>query len=88
VGCLIALVSLFSIRLALLLVWILTGFVDRAFDTFIIPLLGFVFLPATTVVYSLVYDPVVGVIGFEWFWVALAFLVDLGSLGGAAQARR
>jgi hypothetical protein len=88
VGCFIALVSLFSIRLALLLVWIFTGFVDRAFDTFIIPLLGFVFLPATTLVYSLVYDPVVGVVGFEWFWVALAFLVDLGSLGGAARARR
>jgi hypothetical protein len=87
-GCLIALVSLFSIRLALLLVWIFTVFVDRAFDTFIIPLLGFVFLPATTLVYALVYDPVVGVAGFEWFWVALAFLVDLGSLGGAARARR
>jgi hypothetical protein len=86
-GCFIALVALFSIRLALALVWIFTVFVDRAFDSFIIPLLGLIFLPATTLVYSLAYTPAVGVTGFEWFLIALAFIIDLGSFGGASRAR-
>lgn len=87
-GCLIVLLSLFSIRLALLFVWIFTVYVDRAFDSFIVPLLGGTFLPATTLVYSLLYNPLVGVSGFEWFLVAFAFIVDLGSYGGASRARQ
>ena len=87
-GCLIVLLSLFSIRLALLFVWIFTVYVDRAFDSFIVPLLGGTFLPATTLVYSLSYSPLAGVSGFEWFLVALAFIVDVGSYGGAERARR
>jgi hypothetical protein len=51
VGCFIVLVSLFSIRLALVLVWSFTVFIDRAFDSFPIPFLGLIFLPATTLVY-------------------------------------
>jgi len=88
VGCFIVLVSLFSTRLALVFVWIFTVFVDRAFDSFLVPFLGLIFLPATTLVYSLTYDPVGGVSGLEWIFVGLAFLVDLASYGGASRARR
>jgi hypothetical protein len=88
VGCLIILVSLISIRLALVLVWIFTVFVDRAFDSFLVPLLGLIFLPATTLVYSLVYNPLVGLTGIDWFLVAFAFIVDLTSHGRASRTRR
>ena len=75
-GRLIVLHAFIGPRLALAFTWIFTDFVDRAYDEWIIPLLGFVFLPWTTLVYALVYDgDGVNVLG--WLLVALALLADL-----------
>jgi hypothetical protein len=87
VGCLLAILSGFFPRVGLLIVWIFTNEVDQAYDTFILPLLGLIFLPLTTLVYALFYTPIGGVDGIEWFWVALAFLLDIGALGAGARAR-
>jgi hypothetical protein len=87
-GCLLALLAAISPRLALILVWIFTTLVDRAFEGFLLPLLGLVFLPLTTLVYVLAYRPVTGVTGWGWFWVVLAVLFDLGSYGGGVFSRR
>jgi uncharacterized membrane protein len=87
VGCLFALLAGFFPRLALVCVWIFTNEVDRAFDTFIVPLLGLIFLPLTTLVYALFWSPAGGVEDFEWFFVVLAFLLDIGAVGGGARAR-
>ena len=54
-GCLVLLASLISPRLALALVWIFTDFVDRAYDSFIVPFLGLLVLPWTTLIYALAY---------------------------------
>jgi hypothetical protein len=87
VGCLLAILTGFFPRLGLLIVWIFTNEVDQAYDTFILPLLGLIFLPLTTLVYALFYTPIGGVDGIEWFWVVLAFLLDVGALGAGARAR-
>ena len=87
-GCFIVLLSLFSVRLALAFIWIFTVFVDRAFGSFLVPLLGLIFLPTTTLAYSLLYNPLVGVSGFEWVLVTFAFIVDIASYGGASRVRR
>jgi hypothetical protein len=87
-GCLLALLAAISPRLALVLVWIFTNLVDRAFEGFLLPLLGLVFLPLTTLVYVLAYRPAVGVTGWGWFFVVLAVLFDLGSYGGGVFSRR
>jgi hypothetical protein len=87
VGCLLAILTGFFPRVGLLIVWIFTNEVDQAYDTFILPLLGLIFLPLTTLVYALFYTPIGGVEGIEWFWVALAFLLDIGALGAGARAR-
>jgi hypothetical protein len=87
VGCLLAILTGFFPRVGLLIVWIFTNEVDQAYDTFILPLLGLIFLPLTTLVYALFYTPIGGVEGIEWFWVALAFLLDVGAIGGAARSR-
>jgi hypothetical protein len=87
VGCLFALLSGFFPRLGLLIVWIFTNEVDQAFDGFILPLLGLILLPLTTLVYALLWAPLGGVDGIEWFWVVLAFLFDIGALGAGARAR-
>lgn len=86
--CLFAILGAFAPRLALLLVWIFTPLVIRAFDAFIIPLLGIIFLPFTTLIYVLVYIPGIGVTGWGWFWVILALLLDLGAYGGGAYGGR
>ena len=51
-----------------------------AFPTFIWPLLGFVFLPWTTLMYVAVAP--LGVTGLDWLWLGLALVVDIGSYSG------
>ncbi len=87
-GCLFAILTGFFPRVGLIIVWIFTNEIDQAYDTFILPLLGLIFLPLTTLVYALFWSPIGGVDGIEWFWVVLAFLLDIGALGAGAQARR
>src|SRR3954465_8905797 len=72
-GCLFALLGGLFPRLALLIVWIARpALVAAAFNTFLLPLLGFIFLPFATLIYVIVYTPTVGLTGFDWFWVILA----------------
>jgi hypothetical protein len=82
--CLVALLALISPRLALFALWLFSDMLDRAYDSWVLPLLGFFLLPWTTLAYAVMWD--VGtrdVNGFEWFIVILAFVADLGSyLGG------
>jgi len=82
-GCLFVLVAMISPRLAFILIWIFSDRISIAFDNFFVPLLGFLFLPITSVVYVLVYDPIAGVNGLGWFLVVFAFLVDLGAYSGS-----
>jgi hypothetical protein len=81
VGCLLALLALISPRLVLFLLWIFSSLLSRAYDSWIIPLLGFFLLPWTTLTYAAFWDWGSGreVTGFEWFFVILAFAFDLGS---------
>jgi len=51
VGCLLLVLVIISPRLAMLLIWLVSDWVDRAFNGWLIPLLGVIFLPWTTVLY-------------------------------------
>jgi CDP-diglyceride synthetase len=86
-GCLLALVAAISPRVALVLVWIFTNLVDRAFEGFLLPLLGLLLLPFTTLIYVLAYQPLVGITGWGWFFVFLGLVFDLASYGGGALGR-
>jgi len=81
--CLIALFALISPRLALFFVWIFSDILSGAYDSWIVPLLGFFLLPWTTLAYAVMWDAGTNkVSGFEWFIVALAFLADVASYAG------
>ena len=86
--CLIALFALISPRLALFFVWIFSDILSGAYDSWIVPLLGFFLLPWTTLVYALAWnaDPHHLTV-FEWLLVAVAFLLDLGSYGFGQRVR-
>jgi hypothetical protein len=88
-GCLFAMFAGFFPRLALFIVWIMRpNMVDAAFGSWIVPLLGIVFLPFATLMYVILYTPGVGLGGWEWFWVVIAGLLDLGHWGAGAARRR
>ncbi len=85
-GCFLAILAIFSPRLVLVLVWLFNHpRFDVAFhNSFLWPLLGFIFLPWTTLVYVFAYNPLLGHPStWGWVWVFLALLVDLGSYGAA-----
>jgi hypothetical protein len=65
--------------LALFALWLFTDLLSRAFDGWLVPLLGFFLLPWTTLAYAVMWSSSDRVFGVEWFVVALAFLADLGS---------
>ena len=88
-GCFLALLALISPRLVIVLLAIFSDVLSRAFDSWFIPLLGFFLLPWTTLTYAAFWDWGTGrhVVGFEWFFVILAFLIDLSSWAGGRRAR-
>jgi hypothetical protein len=86
-GCLVVLAALISARLALIIVWISSDLLSRAFDSWFVPLLGFFLLPWTTLAYAIMWDSSRKVSGFEWFIVILAFVIDLSSYAGGDRMR-
>lgn len=86
-GCLFALLAAIAPRIALIALWLFTPLVKNAFEAaIVVPLLGFIFLPLTTVVYVLASPG--GLIGFEWLLLIFAFLVDLGAYGSGIFGRK
>jgi hypothetical protein len=56
------------------------------YDSFILPFLGFLFLPWTTLMYLLVAPA--GLTGFDWVWMGLAVAADVASVAGGALGGR
>jgi hypothetical protein len=88
VGCVLALLALISPRLVLFLLWVFDDVIGHAFDSWLLPVLGFFVLPWTTLAYVAFWDwgPGREVTGFEWFFVVLAFLFDLGAFGHGGRS--
>ncbi len=86
-GCLVALLALFSPRLALIALWLFGDLLSRSFDSWVVPLLGFFLLPWTTLAYAVMWSSSDRVHGFEWFIVVFAFLIDLGSYAQGQRQR-
>ena len=78
--CLIAVLAFFSPRLALFALWLFSDLLDRAYDSWIVPLIGFFLLPWTTLAYAVMWSLSTNrVSGLEWLVVVAALLVDLGA---------
>lgn len=85
--CLVTALFFLGPRAAILVWWILQPVRWQAtFSTFLWPVLGFLFLPWTTLAYVIVAPG--GVVGFEWVVLALAFLVDIAAHAGGYRNRR
>ncbi len=87
-GCLFAIFAGLFPRVGLLIIWIARpARVDAAFDGWVWPLLGLIFLPFATLIYVILWQ-VGGLSGWDWFWVAVAALFDVGHWGASAAQRR
>jgi hypothetical protein len=86
--CVLALLAFLGPRLVIFLLWLFTNYLSRAFDAFLLPLLGFLFLPWTTIAWAIAQNEFGGVSGVGLLLVALGVLADVGVLGGGARGRR
>ena len=86
--CLLALSAFFTPRLMLLLTFAFSGFLGRAYESLLWPLLGFVFMPLTTLAYAAAVNWNQTVTGGYFAAVLLAALMDLGVLGGTGYRQR
>ena len=87
-GCLTGFVAAFS-RMFLIMIWIARPvFFNATFGSFIVPCLGFMFLPFTTLMYVFLIQGVGAIQGLDWLWLILAVLMDLATIGSAGYANR
>lgn len=86
-GCFVVALGAFFPRVALALLWLFGDTVEQAFKgQWLLPLLGLIFLPFTTLTYVLLFWWLGAVTGFTWFFILLAFFVDLGSYAGSSRS--
>lgn len=85
-GCLIGCLALATPRLALFLVFLFSDYLGRAYETNFWPLLGFIFMPLTTLVYAWAVNSHGSVTGGYLAVVVIAVLVDLGLVGSAGKS--
>jgi hypothetical protein len=86
--CIVALIAFFFPRLLLLCIWLFSHYLDRAYQTVLWPLLGFIFMPMTTLAYAWAINTNGTVNGGYFFVVLLSALIDLGVIGGSSRAGR
>lgn len=88
VPCLVLLLAFFSPRLALVAMALFSDVLSRSMDGILVPFIGFVLAPWTTLAYALAWNYGTNeVAGLEWVVVGVALLVDLGIVGGGARSR-
>ena len=81
-------IIIFSIltRLTTIILWVFTPYVTNSLKIFIVPLLGIIILPTTTLTYVILYNAwQPGVSGWEWILIVIALLIDLSSYGTTAH---
>jgi hypothetical protein len=82
------LLAFFTPRIVLFILWLFTNYLSRAYDSFLVPFLGFLFLPATTLAYAIAQNELGGLNGLGLIVVLVGLAVDIGLLGGGARQRR
>ncbi len=86
--CLVALLMVAFPRVAIGLLYFFTTFFARAYHSILILILGFVFLPLTTIVYAWIVNAGAPVSGIYLVAIIIAIMADIGLLSGGEYSRR
>jgi len=87
--CIVVLIALLFPRILIVVLWLFTGWFSGVFSSVFLPVLGFFFLPVTTLWYSVVINQY----GGQWsttniIVMVLAIAIDMGSWGGGYKSRK
>ena len=83
VGC----IALGTPRIAILLVVLFSDYIGRAYETTLWPLLGFFFMPLTTLSYAFAMNSNGAVDGMYLVLVVVTVLLDLGLVGAGSRTK-
>lgn len=85
--CLLLVLGLAFPRVVLLLLFFFTDFLSRAYHGLLLPLLGFIFLPLTTLIYAWIVNSGAPVAGIYLVAIVICVVADLGLIGHGATRR-
>jgi len=86
--CLLLILAFFGPRVAMVLLALFSDFFERPFDGLLMPILGWIFLPLTTLAYAWSINQYGEVTGLGLLLVIVGALFDIGAIGGGATRRR
>lgn len=86
--CLLLILFVAFPRIALVLLFLFSNYLQRAYHGVLLPLLGFIFLPLTTLAYAWMVNSSLPIAGVNLLILIIAVVIDVGSLGGGEYHRR
>jgi len=86
--CLLLVLVLAFPRVVMVVMFLSGTYLQRAYHGILLPALGFVFLPLTTVVYAWLTNTHREMTGINALILVAAVVIDAGGLGGSAWHRR
>jgi hypothetical protein len=86
--CLLLILFLAFPRIALVLLFLFSNYLQRAYHGSLLLLVGFLFLPLTTLAYAWMANTGRPTTGINLIILIIAVVIDLSSLGGGAYRRR
>lgn len=88
VPCLLLIIFLAFPRIALALLFLFSNYLQHAYHGFLIPLLGFLFVPLTTLAYAWMINTRQPIAGINLVILVVAVVIDLGGLSSGEHHRR
>ena len=87
-ACLLLILFVAFPRIALLLLFLLSNYLERAYHGLLLPILGFLLLPLTTLAYAWMVNSGLPTTGINLLILIAAVVIDLSSLSGGEYHRR
>ena len=86
--CLLVIFALVFPRVALVLMFLFSHYLERAYHGLLLPLIGFFFLPITTLTYAWMVNTGRPIADLNLVILVVAIVIDLGAIGGGEHHRR
>jgi len=88
VPCLLVLLLIAFPRVVLAVMFLTSDYLQRAYHEALIPIIGFLILPLTTIVYAWLVNNHMQLQGINLLYLIVAVIIDVGGLGGGEAHRR